>query len=183
MDSEPDNERTQSLRHSDYPEIKLFKTANQELDYIAYKIQELSKEGVKLNSICLVTRTKSALAGYTSGLTKKGLMVYEIKRNKPDDLKSEGVRMATMHRVKGLDFKYMFVASANNHLIPLDAAIDNTDRVTKEETLMAEKCLLYVALTRASQKAFVSSYGKMSEFLTNLKPEPLRPLPAPQDSK
>ncbi|MDR2353941.1 MAG: AAA family ATPase [Deltaproteobacteria bacterium] len=171
LDTKIDTKVTQSLTHSDYPELCHFNGADAELDYIADKINELSKNGVKLNNICLVARTKTALAGYTSGLTKKGIMVYEIKRSRPDDHKFNGVRLATMHRVKGLEFQYVFVASANKGIIPLDIAIDYSDKVTLSETLTAEKCLLYVALTRARQKAFISSFGEPSEFLKNLQPE------------
>ena len=31
--------------------------------------------------------------------------------------------------------------------------------------MKAEKCLLYVALTRAQKGAYISSYGQISEFL------------------
>ena len=44
-------------------------------------------------------------------------------------------------------------------------AIDAADEASKQESLAAEKCLLYVALTRAQKAAFITSYGKQSEFL------------------
>lgn len=72
-----------------------------------------------------------------------------------------------MHRVKGLEFQYVFVAAVNNKVIPLPAAINKTDAVSEAETLTAEKCLLYVALTRAQKGAYITSYGKKSEFLPN----------------
>lgn len=77
----------------------------------------------------------------------------------------DGIRVATMHRVKGLEFQYVFVVAANNRIIPLASAIDHTDAVSEQETMTAEKCLLYVALTRAQKGAYISGYGKMSEFL------------------
>lgn len=70
-----------------------------------------------------------------------------------------------MHRVKGLEFQYVFVVAAINRIIPLASAIDHTDSVSEQETMTAEKCLLYVALTRAQKGAYISGYGKMSEFL------------------
>ena len=53
----------------------------------------------------------------------------------------------------------------NNRIVPLASAIDHTDSVSEQETMTAEKCLLYVALTRAQKGAYISGYGKMSEFL------------------
>ena len=70
-----------------------------------------------------------------------------------------------MHRVKGLEFQYIFIVAANKRIIPLASAIDHTDSVSEAETMTGEKCLLYVALTRAQKGAYISGYGQMSEFL------------------
>ena len=76
-----------------------------------------------------------------------------------------GVRMATMHRVKGLEFNYMYLVGANKNMLPLKSAIRSTDPVAKAEAVTGERCLLYVALTRAKKEAAVSGYGQMSEFV------------------
>ena len=73
--------------------------------------------------------------------------------------------MATMHRVKGLEFQYMFVAAANDRVIPLASAINVNDEIMKNEAIISEKCLLYVALTRAQKAAYITSYGARSEFI------------------
>ena len=98
-------------------------------------------------------------------MIEAGIRCYAIKRNKSDDRSFDGIRVATMHRVKGLEFRYVFVAAVNNRIVPLPSAINKTDVVSEAESLTSEKCLLYVALTRARQGAFITSYGKASEFL------------------
>ena len=70
-----------------------------------------------------------------------------------------------MHRVKGLEFQYVFIVSVNNRIVPLGAAIDHSDPIAEKESYTAEKCLLYVALTRAQKQAYISCYGKKSEFI------------------
>ena len=70
-----------------------------------------------------------------------------------------------MHRVKGLEFRHVFVVSVNSRIVPLASVVDHSDAVTERENLTAEKCLLYVALTRAQKGAYVTSFGKKSEFL------------------
>lgn len=102
---------------------------------------------------------------YISQFTANGTRCYEIKGNKADDRGLEGIRVATMHRVKGLEFQYIFIVAANKRIVPLASAIDHADSVSEQETTTAEKCLLYVALTRAQKGAYVSGYGQMSEFL------------------
>lgn len=73
--------------------------------------------------------------------------------------------MATMHRVKGLEFKYVFAVAINQRVLPLASAINRTDAISEAESITSEKCLLYVALTRAQKGAYITSYGKKSEFL------------------
>ena len=46
---------------------------------------------------------------YIALFTKAGIRSYAIKRNKSDDRSIDGLRIATMHRVKGLEFKYVFI--------------------------------------------------------------------------
>lgn len=70
-----------------------------------------------------------------------------------------------MHRVKGLEFKHVFVVAVNKNIVPLQNAINMTDAVSAEESLTAEKCLLYVALTRAQKSAYITSYGQQSELI------------------
>ena len=49
--------------------------------------------------------------------------------------------------------------------MPLKSAIRSSDPVSKEEAMNAERCLLYVALTRAKKVAYVMAYGQISEFI------------------
>ena len=70
-----------------------------------------------------------------------------------------------MHRIKGLEFEYVFVVAVNKRIVPLYSAINTTDTVAKEESLTAEKCLMYVALTRAQKTAYITSYGQQSEII------------------
>ena len=159
-------DKCQSLTHGMIPTIKSFKTAENELDYIVTEIKKLVDSGVPMNNICLVGRTHKVIEDYIANLTARGIRSYEIRQNKLDDHNYDGIRIATMHRVKGLEFRYVFVASVNNRIVPLSSAIDHTDAVSERETLTAEKCLLYVALTRAQKGAYITSFGKKSEFIS-----------------
>ena len=164
-DSFDTGDRCQSLTHGSVPEIIATTNANEEFDAILTKVKGLIDGGVSAKNICVVARTHRLLDDYIAHFTSSGIRCYEIKGNKADDRGLDGIRVATMHRVKGLEFQYVFVVAANNRIIPLASAIDHTDAVSEQETMTAEKCLLYVALTRAQKGAFISGYGKMSEFL------------------
>lgn len=105
LDEDYDNGKgCQSLTHGDKPEIKEFATPEKELDYLVSRIHELETAGIEQKNICIVARTHKLLDSYIAGLQRAGIKSFEIKANKTDDRTFEGVRMATMHRVKGLEF-------------------------------------------------------------------------------
>ena len=152
----------QSLTHGEVPAFMNFGTLIEEANYISKEIRSLVDAGVEEKRICVVARTHKLLGNYMSTLMQNGYRIFEIKRNKVDDASYEGVRVATMHRVKGLEFDYVFVAGMNKGIMPLSSAINHTDQASEDESITAEKCLLYVALTRAKLKTYLTGYGKKS---------------------
>ena len=158
-------DKCQSLTHGEKPIVENFGNANDEFDFLLREVKKLKDNGVSLTDICIVARTKKLVDDYIALFTKAGIRSYAIKRNKADDRSFDGVRVATMHRVKGLEFKYVFIAAVNNRIIPLSSAINKADAVSEEESITSEKCLLYVAMTRAQKGVYITSYGRKSEFL------------------
>lgn len=165
-----DNKGYKSLVHGPSPEIVNFKNIDEEVDYIVNKIKELEEQGVDLNNICLVARTdKSQLDMYRDLLRDRMIKTYKIHRKEAEDRQTKCVRVATMHRVKGLEFDYVFLVGVNDGVVPLRSFVDSaSDNVIKNQRIVAEKSLLYVAATRAKKSVFVSSYGKVSELFYDL---------------
>lgn len=158
-------DKCQSLTHGEKPIIENFSNANDEFDFLLGEVKKLKDNGVALTDICVVARTKKLVDDYIALFTRAGIRSYAIKRNKADDRSFDGLRVATMHRVKGLEFKYVIIAAVNNRIIPLPSAINKTDSVSEAESLTSERCLLYVAMTRAQKGVYITSYGRKSEFL------------------
>lgn len=152
----------QSLTHGQYPQIKKFKDANEESYFIITEIKKLVSSGVSTSNICIVTRTNRLLSNYQAALSANEIKSIKISRKQSDNRNVDGVRLATMHRIKGLEFQYVFVAAANDGIVPLANAIESVDPVTSAENITSEKCLLYVALTRARQMAYITGYGRIS---------------------
>ena len=166
------NDKCQSLTHGEVPVVKNCRSANSELEFIVKQIRELEQSNVSLKDICLTARTHNMLDNYLQALTREGIRCYELKKEKTDDRQQDGIRLATMHRVKGLEFQYMFVAGMNKGVMPLKQVMEIDEPIARQEAMVAEKCLLYVALTRAQRGAFITSYGKTSEFLTDRRKTP-----------
>lgn len=165
LDEEYDETSCQSLTHGTAPQVLTFNDAAEETDYIINEIKHLIDDGVDPKNICIVARTHRLLDDYIAKFTRAGIKTYEIKRNRIDDRNFDGVRIATMHRIKGLEFQYVFVVAVNKRIVPLALVLGSPDPVIEAESITAERCLLYVALTRAQKLAYVTSYGTPSEFL------------------
>lgn len=157
-----------SLIHGPKPEVNKFSTINEEANFICMKTKKLAECGVNINDICIVVRTDNQLEMYSEFIKAQGLQIYKLKRKNADDRNSNGVRIATMHRVKGLEFEYVFLVGINEGTVPFNSLLENSyDNVVQKEILKSERALVYVAATRAKKKVFVSSYNKQSSFLNN----------------
>ncbi|MGW9118318.1 3'-5' exonuclease [Streptomyces sp. NPDC055663] len=79
----------------------------------------------------------------------------------------DGVRIGTMHRMKGLEFRCVAVAGVNDTVVPMQSALtpEKVDPQQHREDLMGELSLLFVACTRARDALRVSWHGIPSPFL------------------
>ena len=128
----------------------------------------LAEEGAAHESICVVTRTKKLSEAYASALEASGIATYTIKRDAAEQRDKPGVRIATMHRVKGLEFDHIVIVAANDGIVPLSYALASADdAVSQRNVETGERALIYVALTRAKKSASLSAYGTPSPYLTS----------------
>lgn len=80
---------------------------------------------------------------------------------------STGVRIGTMHRMKGLEFRCVAVAGVREGIVPMRKAVTDVtvDPQQHQEDLLTELSLLFVACTRAREALHVSWHGSPSPFL------------------
>jgi superfamily I DNA/RNA helicase len=155
-----------SVTHGSTPEFKLFDTGAEEAAFLKQHLDALVAEGSPLESICVVARTKKFVDTHLAQLEAAGIKTYRVKADTAEQRDRAGVRLATMHRVKGLEFDHVIVASANRGIIPLDFALASADdEVTRRNAETGERALLYVALTRAKKSALITAYGEASPYL------------------
>ncbi|TVP82294.1 MAG: DNA helicase, partial [Puniceicoccaceae bacterium] len=155
-----------SLMHGQPPEIGLLKSETEELDWIAERINQLLERDGSGSDICIVARTNRLVGHFEEGLKQRGLKTRRLSRDASDDRQHDGVRLATMHRVKGLEFRYVFLAAINEGVCPLDAAVENTEDPTERRSSeLNERALFHVSASRAIRRLWVSSSGKPSCFL------------------
>jgi superfamily I DNA/RNA helicase len=122
---------------------------------------------VELENICIAARTRNYLDDWATPLRRqKQLAVCMLGDDRQDD-ESSGVRLSTMHRIKGLEFQYVFLVGVNAGLMPLGTAIEQSDPAEAAAELARERCLLHVAATRARDGLTVTASGPPSPFLTS----------------
>jgi superfamily I DNA/RNA helicase len=68
-----------------------------------------------------------------------------------------------MHRLKGLEFRAVAVIGIEEGIVPHARVIGES--VDQVEELQRERCLLFVACTRARDALFVSYVGSPSPFI------------------
>ncbi len=80
------------------------------------------------------------------------------------DRSSEGkeVALMTIHLAKGLEFDAVFIAGVAEGILPHGRSLDTEAEVEEERRLM------YVAMTRARKKLFISFYGMPSRFIAEI---------------
>ncbi len=158
-----------SLTHGRPPLVRSFGTFAEEVAFLKQHIGDIQEDGAPLESVCVVARTKHLVEGYISQLQAAGFGTYEIKRNAAEQRDKPGIRLATMHRVKGLEFEHVIIVAANEGILPLKAAVvDAEDAVARRDAETGERSLLYVALTRARRSATITAYGPPSSLLPSL---------------
>ena len=159
-----DNSRIRSAANGPEPRVEHFSDRDGQATWIIRYLTDLADRDEPLRGVCVVARTREERDAIAEELEDADLSVEVLEADSPD-LTSEGVRLATMHRVKGLEFDHMVIASVCKGIVPLPAAayaVDWPERVAAET---AERALLYVAATRAKKELAVLSFGERSPFL------------------
>lgn len=89
-------------------------------------------------------------------LTGAGMPVVRVRDNPGPQV--QGVRLATMHAMKGLEFRCAAVLGVRAGAVPFTREITpaDVDVMQHESDLLRERCLLFVACTRAREALAVS---------------------------
>lgn len=150
----------------------------EEINYKEYLISEYSKSEkavrFKLKNIELLLEmmerweidpdnSNPTLFNYLNRITL-------MSRDNGDDENDKGkVNLMTIHASKGLEFPVVFIAGAEEGLIPHQRSVDENGGNVEEE-----RRLFYVAITRAREKLIISSCQKRRRMQNIVECEPSR---------
>lgn len=154
-----------SLFHGQKPIYDIFKTKTEEHENIIEKINILREEGFYYSDIAVGFRLKDSLKEVKSALHKLKIPYNDNTTSTVND--AGGIVLSTFHGLKGLEFKAVFLADVNNRTCPLVfAGYNELDINEKQEYDNSEKSLVYVAMTRAISKLYISGIGVKSELIS-----------------
>ena len=123
-----------------------------EVDFLIVNPLELKEKDFSLSEVVISARTKDEIRDLKSALHKANVPWYDITSNENIGNKN-GVRLSTLHSMKGLEFKVVFLADVNNRTCPfLPSSFRTWDEERQKEHLQSERSLMYVAISRAVQK-------------------------------
>jgi hypothetical protein len=157
---------TRSLLHGDDPLVQGFEDPADEQKFLVSMLRQLRDEQQSLASTCVAARTNKAVEKLEALLKGEGFSTRVINAEESDDPSDPALRLATMHRVKGLEFDQVFLPALDASQMPLQVELNKRpDALSRELFEQQERSLLHVAATRAKKRVVVSYSGKASPFI------------------
>lgn len=159
---------TISVFNGPAPVIRTCDSPEAESEAVAAWLKTRSTEGLSLHEVAVFVRAEEQIERAKATLTKAGLAFCVLDERV--EITRDHVSVATMHLAKGLEFRAVAVMACDDEIIPLQERIETaSDDADLEEAYNTERHLLYVACTRARDYLLVTSGGKASEFLDDLR--------------
>ncbi len=169
LDGASERRGARSLLHGPAPTLGAHKNAADELAAAVERVRTWLAAGFVPESIAVFTRTRRQLEPLTTALQAAGIVVRQLADDDDNLATAPGVRLGTMHRAKGLEFKAVLLLGCSASHIPSPKVLEAlTDPQDRENAEASERRLLYVAMTRARDELHLSWSGKPSPFLAAL---------------
>ncbi|MER7418329.1 UvrD-helicase domain-containing protein [Micromonospora peucetia] len=155
-----------SLLHGKRPHLQGHPTSQAEIAALVKRVGQWREQGVQPSEIAVCARFNTVLGNVQDELARAGIPAVRV-RDQPD-ANADGVRLATMHAMKGLEFRCVAVVGATAKAVPFAKEItpSEVDQLQHDSDMLRERCLLFVASTRAREALHVSWSGARSPFLS-----------------
>jgi len=151
-----------SPMHGSRPRYRMAATRSEEFGYLAERVRAWLAAGIEPQAIGLAARSASLVREAREMLKADGIMTTPLSGRRS----AQGVRAGTMHAMKGLEFQAVAVIGVEHGLVPEPAAVTPQceDPVAYTQDLQRERCVLFVACTRARDHLYISGTGEPSPF-------------------
>lgn len=149
-------------RHGHEPIYRFFMTAEDQVAFYINEIKALQAD-YDLAEICIIAKERKRIENAELELQKAGIPAQALNMNQEvPDFAANTVKLTTMHSIKGLEFKVIFLIDLNEQVIP------HPNSIAEPELLTEERKLLYVGMTRAKELLYMSSVRRPSRFVKEI---------------
>ncbi|HEY8533602.1 MAG TPA: UvrD-helicase domain-containing protein [Micromonospora sp.] len=162
LDDQPDSlTGYRSPLRGQRPVVRAFPDREAECAGLVEQIRIWLDADVEPDAIGVAARNKYLVRVARDSLAAAGISAISTTA------KGQGVRVDTMHAMKGLEFRCLAVVGVDADTVPARGAVtaERDDPIAHQHDLLRERCLLFVACTRARDSLYVSYVGEPSPFL------------------
>ncbi|WP_084516231.1 3'-5' exonuclease [Microbacterium luticocti] len=151
-----------SARRGPEPLIRGKQTDAAQIDVVAEFIRDWLAEGVDPATIAVLTRTNDRATRLREECTRRNIDLTHLKSAKA--LSTTPV-VLTMHTAKGMEFSRVILFDVSEGVIPNRAVLERAGVAEREDVLLRERSLLYVAASRARDVLVITWAGRPSVLL------------------
>ncbi len=153
-----------SPMHGQRPQVSAARDREEELKILSERLRGWIAEGIEPHAIGVAARPGYLAKQARDALENVGIKAVSLTAKG----KKDAVRAGTMHGMKGLEFQAVAVIGVEVGIMPASAAVTpaGADPLAHEQDLQRERCVLFVACTRARDHLHVSYAGQPSPFLS-----------------
>ncbi|WP_234401622.1 UvrD-helicase domain-containing protein, partial [Thermobifida halotolerans] len=146
------------------PTVRGFAARDAELRHLAETVRGWLDAGVAPDEIGVAVRFNRLAGEVVAALEAESVPARLLAGGRPAE---DAVSVGTMHRMKGLEFRCLAVAGVSEGQIPATNAVtpEAEDEAAHRADLQRERCLLFVACTRARERLHVTWSREPSPFL------------------
>lgn len=144
-----------SLTHGDAPDVIESESTQTDFTHLKTILEQLQGDDMEMRQVCITGRTNDDIDRIAQELKHQGVACLKLENTVADDPAVPGVRLATMHRIKGLEFSVVIIAAYKGAAQYAEQFSRDEDAGVTEDTELSERCLLHVAATRAKRNLFV----------------------------
>jgi superfamily I DNA/RNA helicase len=137
-----------------------------------FVIKKILESNIPRDEIFVLARTNRQLIELSQVMKNKGInhVLKTDEVRSPKDAAMGDVTLATVHAIKGLEAKKVFLIGSNEQNFPCKASDHPAVEMVKTDNydkLEEEKRLFYVAISRAKEKLYLTYSGKKPTYFIN----------------
>ena len=145
------------------PQVRAATSRAEEFAFLAERVGAWLDTGIEPHAIGVAARSASLAREARENLKADGITTSSLSSR----VSGEAVRTGTMHGMKGLEFQAVAVIGVGQKEVPAPDVVTpaDEDAVSHAQDMQRERCVLFVACTRARDHLYVSYTGEPSRLL------------------